>query len=381
MSHLCNSMLMSNGTPPSLWATWNGSLDGVNQTFQTLGVDYCKVVALSSTLVVVTYPDDFSTGAIFVVAGTVSGTTITWGTPTKISVAVTTGQVPQITAMSATTAVVAWVDADTITTGVACAISVSGTTITSGTPVVVFTDASGALGITITSLTSIKAVAAYYGVTTRFGNAKTVDLSTLVISLGSAFAFTAHTISALSIAPISSTQVLVGYNNSAASNVGLAQVLNISGDTITGNTAYQFTASNTDAYQLSALSSSKFGIIYRNSSVSSHTFISVLSLAGTVVSFGTGVEITTISAFSNLFGFCKADSQTLFSIWNVTTSNTKASTISILGTTATVNSAVTYSSSNLSNFGCANINNTSLVTCFENSSNANKGTSRISSVV
>ncbi len=365
----------------SPWVSWNGTKDGSNQTFQTLGVDYCKVAVLSSSLVVVTYPDDFSTAAIFAVAGTISGTSITWGTPTKISTLTTTGQIPQITAMSSTTAVIAWVDADTITTGVACAISISGTTITAGTPVVVFTDASGALGITITSLTSTKAVAAYYGVTTRFGNAKTVDLSTLVISLGSAFAFTAHTISTLSIAPISTTQVLVGYNNSAASNVGIGQVLDISGDTISGNTEYQFTASNTDSYQLAALSSSKFGVIYRNASVSSHTFISVLSLAGAVVSFGTGVEITTISAFSNLFGFCKADSQTLFSIWPVTTSNIRASTISISGTIATVNSAVAYSSSNLSNFGCANISNTSLVTCFENSSNSNKGTSRVSSVV
>lgn len=88
---------------------------------------FCGGALLSSTLVILSY---VSGDTPYAVAGSISGTTVTWGTPVQISTSTLGGSNAIITRMSNTTAAMAY--QPSAGSSVIVGISVSGTTITYG---------------------------------------------------------------------------------------------------------------------------------------------------------------------------------------------------------------------------------------------------------
>jgi hypothetical protein len=211
---------------------------------------YPQIVALSATLVVTGYHEN-GTGDFYVKAGSISGTTITWGTAVLQNLASSGANAYGITRLSATEFIISQINGDSIYSNYG---SVSGTTITLGT-----------------QNTYLGGGAALYSVMSY---------------------------------PISSTSALVVYyDSSTLNNKPYAFVLTKSGTSLTRGTVYTIatsplpTSGNPAPFSLKGFvafdplqqPATDFYVDYANARF---VFAVLLSVSGTVVTPGTGIAVT-----------------------------------------------------------------------------------------
>lgn len=364
----------------SPWATWNGSLDGSTAIFrQDLVLGTC-VTPLSSSSVIVTWEDAALNDDIWACVGTISGTTITWGTPVTVSGAAVTGSLPQVVALSSTSAMIAY--ADTTNNGIkAVVLSISGTTITVNTIVSVTSNAIDTLSLT--KLSSTAALLVFDGSTDK-GKAVVLSVSGTTITSNTAFQFngSSNTAPQCVVSAISSTQALVVYSDSGNSSFSTAQVLNISGTTVSGNTKYVFNSTASSIFQICAVSSTTFGLVYHNSADSGFTATQVLSVAGTVVTFGSAVRVINLVMQMGYAAITAADSQSLFIFYrNVTNSLGIGVVGTISGTAITLDTPVTVKSTVCSEMSVCAIGPTHTLYTFRDNGNSSKGTGKVSRAI
>jgi hypothetical protein len=138
-----------------------GNQASVDPTFNNVIV-YPQVVALSSTLVVTGWVDT-STSDFYITAGTISGTTITWGTSVRQATAtVGTSNAYGISRLSATEFIVSVTKAATVLSNYG---SVSGTTITLGAQDT-YTGSPGVGSVMSYPISSTSALVVFYDATT-----------------------------------------------------------------------------------------------------------------------------------------------------------------------------------------------------------------------
>lgn len=226
-----------------------GTQYGVDATLNQ-GTSYPQVVALSATLVVTGWFDN-ATGDFYVQAGSISGTTITWGTRVLQTSASSGSNAYGISRLSATEFIVSLGTSATVRSNYG---SVSGTTITLG------------------------AVDTYTG--------------------GGSFIYSVASY------PISSTSALVVYyDSSGANNKPYAFVLTKSGTALSRGTVYTLATSPTptasDASPFSLKGFVAFDPIqqpatdfYMDYATDRYVFAVPISVSGTVVTPGTGILVT-----------------------------------------------------------------------------------------
>ena len=190
-------------------------------------------VALSTTSVLVAWIAP-TTGYVTGVIGTISGTTITWGTPTTINSArayVST----MVTAISSTTAMVAM----TVSGGghYAIGLAISGTTITPSTISAVGT--SGTVQALITVGSTVVAVSTgagggNFGIKVWNYNGASAPTFGTVVTFGTNSAATVNY--SAQMIPLTATTLLCTYYDTGAS-VTYARVFSVSGSTITAGAA------------------------------------------------------------------------------------------------------------------------------------------------
>lgn len=339
---------------PGGWDVWDGSLDGSNQNLTTLSSpNTCPaLVRLDDTRIAAIYS---ATNNMVIQVGTISGTTISWadaqfiqssgGTidnminavlldTDKIFVYYTTqsglahvqgcvvtisGTTPTIGTLTsllpdigsscdATALTVAVLTTSTVfvsyritsggstTNGVI--LSISGTTITVGTPAVIIN--TGSVSAPSVSQYTAGKILITYGISSEPETAIVNYSGTTIGTIGPQ-----HTLeSGASVViysnmgcAIDSSSVLAVYSTSGISARMSAIVLTLSGNTVTVNTRYTIVNSEVYSSWVSKLNATQFMVTYHKTSSSSSTLYGmVLTVSGTTITAGSEITIQATSS-------------------------------------------------------------------------------------
>ena len=244
-----------------------GTVSGTTITFGSeyaiprTGLILNVVAALSSTSFVVAY-HTFSNPYYYGYAkiGTVSGTTITFGSEYSYATFYVGTYYNSIVALSSTSFVMALPCGAYTSTcyGTAIIGTVSGTTITFGSEYVFNAATTGYISAAMLSSTSF---AAAYADSTGYGTAIIGTVSGTTISYGSEYVFNAATTGYISAAMLSSTSFAAAYADSTG--YGTAIIGTVSGTTISYGSEYVFNAATTSYNSVAPLSFASFVVAYQ----------------------------------------------------------------------------------------------------------------------
>ena len=248
---------------------------GTPVSFNSTGADYLSIAKLDTDKAIVCYREN-NTGVAKVLS--VSGTTISVG-PQKTY---ETGDCiyNSVCQIGTNKVLVAYRDSGNGNYGTACALSVSGTTISSGTPAV-FASTSCA-DIAVAKLNTDKAIVVYTG-TNSYANACAMTVSTLTITAGTPLVFKSALTKSKSIVQVATDKVLVCYAVDGTGDTGTAIVLTVSTTTVSAASEVTFT-SNAVSYTSVApfdTANSKFIVAYSDITNGSYGTSCVLTLTGT----------------------------------------------------------------------------------------------------
>ena len=260
--------------------------------------------------VVIAYADGGNSNYGTAVVGTVSGTSISFGTPVVFA-SVTTSSSQMAAAYDAVQQKVTIGYRDetgALRYGYAVVGTVSGTSISFGTPVLF--SAGETLGMSATyEPVAQKVVFAYKG-TSDYGRSRVGTISGTSISFGTEVVFESAAISDPSITYDANAQkVVIAYTDQINSNYGTAIVGTVSGTSISFGTAVVFesaaTAGSIITYDANA---QKVVIAYTDSGNSGYGTAIVGTVSGTSISFGTAVVFESAST-TNIFAAYDANAQ------------------------------------------------------------------------
>jgi hypothetical protein len=240
--------------------------------------------------IVIAYRD--FTGSQFgtAVVGTVSGATLSFGTPVVFESAASTWEAITYDS-NAQKVVIVYRDVGNSNYGTAIVGTVSGTSISFGTAVVFESASTLNTSVTFDS-TNNKVVIAYTDAgNSNYGTAIVGTVSGTSISFGTAVVFESAAIVYTSITYDSNAQkVVISYRDSGNSNFGTAIVGTVSGTSISFGTAVVFESANTEWISSSYdPDQQKVVIAYGDTGNSGFGTAIVGTVSGTSISFGTPV--------------------------------------------------------------------------------------------
>lgn len=264
------------------------------------------VTALSSTHFVVVYANIFSGFAGTAVVGEVSGSSITYGTPSAFNNANTLRL--SVDALSSTHFVVTYADQGNSSQGTAIVGQVSGTTISYGSEQVF--NAATTDRTAVAALSSTHFVVAYREAASSAsqGTAIVGQVSgTSITSFGTASTFNAAATGSPSVAALSASLFVVGYVDEGNADQGTTVVGQVSGGSITSYGSEQvFNAAGTKAVALAPLSSTHFVAAYADEGNNSYGTARVGAVSGTTASYGAervfntaSTDLVSVSALSS----------------------------------------------------------------------------------
>lgn len=242
--------------------------------------------------VVIAYEDDNNLDYGTAVVGTVSGTSISFGTPVVFESADSV-QIKTVYDSANQKIIIVYRDNGNTGRGTAIVGTVSGTSISFGTPVVFETGSTSYISATYDS-NSQKIVIAYWdGGNSNYGTAVVGSVSGTSISFGTPVVFESATTEFTSIAYDSSNnKVVIAYMDGGNSSYGTAIVGTVSGTSISFGSAVVFASSNTSGSGRSIVydsSAQKVVIAYEDAGNSSYGTAVVGTVSGTSISFGSPV--------------------------------------------------------------------------------------------
>jgi hypothetical protein len=276
----------------------DGTVSGVSSVSQALGsnVEYTTgntafvATAFDSNAnkVVIAYRNGSNSSYGEVVIGTVSGTSISFGTAVVFETA--NSQYMSLAFDSSNNKIViAYKDDGNSGYGTSIVGTVSGTSISFGTSVVFASQDSNYISC-VYDANSQKIVIAFTDGSTDEGIAIVGTVSGTSISFGTAVVFTTHGTYLSCAYDSSSNKTIIAYRNNTGGNLGTAIVGTVSGTSISFGTASVYNAGITDYVSATFDSSSnKIVIAYRDASNSSYGTAVVGTVSGTSISFGTEV--------------------------------------------------------------------------------------------
>jgi hypothetical protein len=231
----------------------SNSVTGIGATFDS-----------NSNKVVVTYRDNSAGGDGTANVGTVSGTSISFGSSVTFTTSNST-ETSTVFDSSNNKVVIAYRDLQTSDIGTCVVGTVSGTSISFGTPVV-FENAAVTFIAAAFDSNSNKAVISYRVTSTTYGNSIVGTVSGTSISFGSPVVFEAADASEISSTfDTNVNKVVVVYRDSGNSNYGTRTLGSVSGTSISFDSPVVFESANTDNTSCTFDSSSnKVVIAYRD---------------------------------------------------------------------------------------------------------------------
>ncbi|KQZ49709.1 hypothetical protein ASD54_12280 [Rhizobium sp. Root149] len=258
-------------------------------TFNPASTAFISIASLSSTAVIIAYQDTGNSSYGTAIIGTVSGTTITFGSE-YVFRPLTTSNI-SVCALTSSTIVVA--NDASGAAGQCYAGTVSGTAITFGS-LTTFDSTAAASYTSIVALTSTSFLVAWARGTTD-GRAKIGTVSGTTVSFpGSDAVFNGNT-GYVSATKLSATSVLVAYEDAGNSSYGTICIATISGSTITFGSEIVFRSATATYHAASALSSSYIFVGYRDGGNSNYGTGVVFQPAATNVANWIGITAAAIA--------------------------------------------------------------------------------------
>ena len=242
--------------------------------------DWVHVESIANNKVLITYSDggnsSYGTGII----GTVSGNTISFGTAAVFESA----QSPYSCSayIENNKAVIAYRDDGNSYYGTAVVATISGTSLSYGTPVVF--ESAQSDWISIEFIGSDKVVIAYDDNGTNDGVAVVGTVSGTSISFGTPVLFESGSTVGTSVTYIGNDKIVISYRDNQNSGAGTAVVGTVSGTSISFGTPVVF-AEPAGAGNISYIGNNRVAITYTDSSNYATAIIGTVS--GTSISFGT----------------------------------------------------------------------------------------------
>jgi hypothetical protein len=350
---------------------------GSSQVFESATVQNVRSTFDSnSNKIVVAYKDDGNSSYGTAVVGTVSGTSISFGTPVVFENAQAEVWSVQFES-SSNKIVIVYADAGNSYYGTAIVGTVSGTSISFGSPVV-YESVQNYYGSATIDSTNNKVVIVYSNNSNSDGTAIIGTVSGTSISFGTPVDFLNSSITDSSVTFDSVTnQVVIAY---IASNLGYSVVGAVSGTSISFGSAVLFNSSN-QTNQPSIVfddASNKIIISFRNVS-NGYGTATVGTVSGTSISFGTPVvfESANIQRVSSVFD---TNSNQVITAY-VDGGNTDKGTLvvgAVSGTSISFGTPVIFANS-ITDHVFATFDSTSnqIVLSYKNTSNSGYGTSVI----
>ena len=240
--------------------------------------------------VVIAYKDEGNSSYGTAVVGTVSGTSISFGAPVVFDS--TRSDISSATYDSTNNKVViAYKDVDNSNRATAVVGTVSGTSISFGTPVVFDSGNLDYPSATFDSANGKVVIAYKDGDNNSYGTAIVGTVSGTSISFGTPVVFESANSSWMSAVYDSSNQkIVIAYKDSANSSYGTAVVGTVSGTSISFGTPVVFESAEAEFISAAYDSSNeKVVIAYRDNGNSFYGTAIVGTVSGTTISFGTAV--------------------------------------------------------------------------------------------
>jgi hypothetical protein len=301
--------------------------------------DFISTTLVSSDKVLVCYRNSSNNNYLYAQILTISGTTITVSTPVqcnsydsdyitttlvssdKVLVCYNYRLYAQILTISGTTITVSTpvqcngYDSDFISTTLVSSdkvlvcyrngnndyhlyaqiLTISGTTITASTPV--RCNSYGSDHISTTLVSSDKVLVCYRN-RSNGGNlyAQILTISGTTITASTPVRCNGYDSYYFTTTLVSSDKVLVCHHNRSNNNYLYAQILTISGTTITVSTPVQCNSYGSDYISTTLVSSDKVLVCYRNMSSNSYLYAQILTISGTTITVSTLVQCNSYSS-------------------------------------------------------------------------------------
>ena len=266
---------------------------GSAAVFEAADIEYNSITFDSnSNKIVTTYNDEGNSSHGTAVVGTVSGTSISWGTPVVFEAA-STGETSCTFDSTANKVVIAYRDTANSSYGTGIVGTVSGTAISYGSPAIFESAWADKITSTFDS-NSNKVVVAYRdGGNGSFGTAVVGTVSGTSISYGTPVVFESASASMTSSSitfDSNSNKVVIAYGDGGNSSYGTAIVGTVSGTAISFGTAAAFTSAEAgDCSATFDSNSNKVVVAYKVDGVGWYGTAVVGTVSGTGISFGTPV--------------------------------------------------------------------------------------------
>ena len=289
------------GTACILTVSGSSITSGTPVVFESASTYYISVIRLTDTKALVAYQDRGNSSYGTSVILTISGTSISVGTPVVFESAST--EYISADMLTATKAIVVYRDASP-TYGTACILTVSGTSITAVTPVVF--ESASVYYPSVTALSDTKAIVAYYDAANaqnRPFTAAVLTVSGTSISVGTpANVTTTSGIGAhIAITALSTTKALIAYQDNGNSGYGTAVVVTVSGTSISAGTPLVLRSADVEYSSAATLTATKAMVVYRDNGNSNYGTSVILDVDNTSITKGTAVVFeAAVSRFISL---------------------------------------------------------------------------------
>jgi len=351
---------------------------GTPVVFETGSTNYTATTFDSNlNKIVIAYQDLANSNYGTAVVGTVSGVSISFGTPVVFESA----RAEYISATfdsNANKAVIAYADNGDSAKGTAIVGTVSGTSISFGSPTVFDSDYLEHGSCTFDT-NSNKVVMAYkvdLGGGTKYGRSVVGTVSGTSISFGSPVIFeNADSIYISTTFDSSNNKVVIAYRDQGNSNYGTAIVGTVSGTSISFGSASVFESGSSGYISITFDSNAnKVVIAYQDGSNSSYGTAVVGTVSGTSISFGTPQVFNSTSTFYTSATFDTNQNKALISFSNAnSTGDIAPATVS--GTSLTFDSFVTFESAQTEWISSTfDTNQNSFVAAYRDGGNSDRGT-------
>lgn len=300
--------------------------------FSALAVANCTTFDSSNNKVVVAFRDNTNKGRAIV--GTVSGTSISFGSTAYFKNATVATSIGICFDSSANKVVVSYTDIGNSLYGTAVVGTVSGTSISFGTSVV-YESANSQYSSNTFDTTNNKVVIAYvdYG-NSSYGTGVVGTVSGTSISFGTPVVFNTGSTEDIDIAfDSSSSKVVVSFRDIGNSNYGTAVVGTVSGTSISFGSEVVFTESRADYPSITYDSTNnRIVIAYRDNGNSNYGTVVEGQVSGTSISFETPIVFEAAAAYNPSITFDSNAGKSVISYYDNGNSNYGTAVVYSVGT-------------------------------------------------
>lgn len=353
--------------------------DGTTITFDANGVISANVIEIIQNFVVnagqsVTANDivEFVNGGIEKVPNTPKTTMSLNTTPLIFEYADV--RVISTCALSSTSVLVCYQDVGNSYYGTAVVLTVTGTILTAGTPVV-FSANSSSDFITTTALDSTRAIVAFSNQNIN-GLAMVLTISGTSITVGTGAIFQTGRLEYLYAVALTTSTALVAYSDFNNSSRGMAVILSAPGNTVTVGTPVVFYASYALYITACKLSDTEALIGYSYSSIDGEAV--ALTISGTTITVGTPVSFSPGRIYYRMGFTMLTDSAALIAYCDYPSSSYgTAVVLTVVGTVITVGTRTVFSSADTREISALLLSNNKVAVAYVNAGNTSKGTAVI----